>query len=578
MVAAVGGQHDQVDAYLRQFESMRAQRIDFDVKWQMVSDYIRPRRDFSITQRPNQLRPHKVTSSVATNASNRLVALLLAYLIDQTRPNLMPNVKSGLVAAGRDTELEPEAQDYLGKLEWSMFDRMMLPRAQLMTRLGSMLQEYVDFGCGVIWTGRRRGFGPYFNARPLQACWWSENEEGEIDTLYFRMMLPIYRVLQRWDKARALQGWDQAKIPDERALTPVLICCQPRLGGKYGAVVENKPFAYVTIAEEKKAVIDTSGYDSFPYAVFRNNPLAGNAYAEGQGCHVLPDVMVLNHLQQSIENAASQKASPAIATPARMFGKTLDRRPGAINSYNPAGLGLAKANDAIIKLDFTGDITEAVNLKQSLIADIELGYYTDWLRIPQSGNPPTKAEIDDRRDMRMSGMSSIVANMGMPMSLIGDRIQEAMMAEGQIPPPPASLRGVNVDWEYVGPLATEQLRGLVRAGLELLNATGLAAQIDQAAAHAVDAEEVLRTIAEGLGTPTRSLKSREFVAAARAQIALEQKQQANAAKLALAAKAAADGGSAINAIAGAQAQGQDGGGAAPAAFAPATPFNQPVAA
>jgi hypothetical protein len=43
-----------------------------------------------------------------------------------------------------------------------------------------MLKEYVDFGCGVLWTGRRRGFGPYFNARSLHASWWS-GERGRRD-------------------------------------------------------------------------------------------------------------------------------------------------------------------------------------------------------------------------------------------------------------------------------------------------------------------------------------------------------------------------------------------------------------
>jgi hypothetical protein len=85
-----------------------------------------------VTQRPNQLRPHRVVNSTATNASNRMMALALSYLIDTTRPFLLPNVKSGLVAAGRDTDLDDASMDYLGKLEWRCSTGMMLPRAGLM--------------------------------------------------------------------------------------------------------------------------------------------------------------------------------------------------------------------------------------------------------------------------------------------------------------------------------------------------------------------------------------------------------------------------------------------------------------
>lgn len=571
-------------SYIDQFESLKQARSDFDRKWQLVSDYILPRRDFTVqTRLPNQLRPHRVTSSVATNANTRLAALLLAYLVDPTRPFLLPNVKKGLVVAGRDTELQSEGLDYLGGLEWQLFDHMMLPKAQLMLRLGSMLKEFCAFGCGVIWTGRRRGFGPYFNARPVQACWWSENEEGEIDTLYFRMMLPLHRVFARWPSAKGPGGWGDSAGKDlsEQELTPILLAVRPRPGGRYGAVADAKPFSYCAVAEEKALILEESGYDSFPYAVFRYDPMPGVAYAEGPGCQVLPDVMVLNHLRQAIENAASQKATPPLAMPARMFGRVLDRRPGATNIYNPAGLGIQRADQAIIKLDFTGDVSGAREFCTDLTNDIELGYMTDWLRLRESGDM-TAEEVGERRDMRLRGMSSIVANCEAPMGVIGDRSLDVMKAEGFIAPPPAQLGGVNVDWEYAGPLAVAQLRGNVQAVLQLLNARGVVAGQDPAAAQAVDLEEGLRVIAEGLATPTRLMVSRQKVDQLRQQMAQRQQQQEDAQKLATVAGAANDGAQGISALAGAANQGQAAGGGGAAPFAPvapfAGPFQQPVAA
>ncbi|HEV2530946.1 portal protein [Phenylobacterium sp.] len=579
---AIIGATREVDDYLRQFETLRLNRVDYDRKWQLVSDYILPRRDFSVTQRPNQLRPHRVTSSTATNSNTRLAALLLAYLVDPTRPFLLPNVKRGLAMAGRSTDLDAAGLDYLSNLEWSIFDHLMLPRAQLMLRLNSMLKEFCAFGCGVLWTGRRRGFGPYFNSRPVQACWWSENEEGVIDTLYFKMMLPLYRVFARWPAAAELQGWKQiaekqGRTADEMELTSIVIACRPRPGGKGGAVAEAKPFAYVVIAEDKKAVIETSGYDSFPYSVFRYDPMPGQAYAEGPGCQVLPDVMVLNHLQQGIENSASQKAEPALAVPARMFGKSLDRRPGAINSYNPAGLGLQRADQAILKLDFTGNPTEAIAFRKELINDIEIGYFTDWLRLREAGDM-TAEEVNERRDLRLRGMSSIVANCEQPMSVLGDRSLEALAAEGVLAPAPPSIAKADVDWEYAGPLAVAQLSGNVRSMLQLLNAWALTSKADPAAGQTVDLEESLRVIADGLGTPASVLRSRAAVAQARAQQAQQQQDQHQAEIAAKAGQAVGAAGQGMAAVAGA---GQDQGapppptaGGPPAPFAPASPFAQ----
>lgn len=573
----------EVDNWLQQFADMRSDRSNWDRKCQLVSDYILPRRDFSTTQRPNQIRPHRVTSSVATNANTRMAAWLLTYLIDPTRPFLLPNVKRGLVASGRPTDLEDDAQDYLTQLQWSVFDHMMLPKAQLMQRLGSMLKEFCAFGCGVMWTGRKRGFGPYFNARPVQACWWSENEEGEIDTLYFKMLLPLHRVFQRFPEARTVEGWaDKVDKPaSDLQLTPIILGCRPRAGGQAGAVVENKPYAFVAISEEKKVVLETSGYDSFPYGVYRYDPMPGSAYAEGVGCQVLPDVMVLNHLQEAIESGASQKAAPAIAVPARMFGRQLDRRPTAVNAYNPQGLGLMRADQAIIKLDFSGDITEAKELIQVLTNNIELGYFTDWLRLRESGDM-TAEEVGERRDLRLRGAASIVANCELPMTIMGDRCLEIMNEERLTAPAPASIAGTEVDWEYAGPLAVAQLRGNVQASLQLMNAAALVDKNDPGAGKAVNHEELLRVIAESLAAPTRVMNSRQKVAADRAAEAHAQMQQMNAAKLAQVAGAARDGGQGLSSMADAAQTAGGPPGAPPmpgggGGFAPASPFAGPSA-
>jgi hypothetical protein len=166
---------------------------------------------------------------------------------------------------------------------------MMLPRAQLMLRLGSMLKEFCAFGCGVIWTGRRRGFGPYYNTRPVQACWWSENEEGAIDTLYFKMLLPLYRVFQRWPQARQVTGWASKDDKMRRRGAHVDPDRLPAARRRpCGAVAEAKPFAYVAIAESEKAILETSGYDSFPYAVFRYDRCRATPIPRGRAARSSP--------------------------------------------------------------------------------------------------------------------------------------------------------------------------------------------------------------------------------------------------------------------------------------------------
>lgn len=564
-----------VDRYLERFDSLRTGRAQYDQRWQMVSDYILPRRDFSVASRPNQLRPHRVTSSLATSLNTRLAAFLLGYWLDASRPWLLPNVARGLAVTGRDTDLDDSSLRYLDSLAWNVFDHMMRPKGMLMLRGGQMLKEFCAFGCGVIWQGRKRGFGPIFNSRALGASWWSENEEGKIDCLYYRLSLPIYRVIERWPDAAPL--WRNASgqgKTDELAFTDVILCCQPRPGGKPGAVAVAKPFEFVAVSMEKKAVLEESGYDSFPYAVFRYDPRPGEAYAEGPGCGVLPDVMVLNHLQQVMEAGASDKGMPPLAMPARMFARALDRRPGAINHYNPSSLGLQRAGDAVVKLDFTGDLSEAAALIPQLKEDIQLGYFADWMKLRTTGDM-TAEEVNAWKDINNQGMSSIVANLEAPSSDMGDRALEIMKAEGSVPPPPNMLGGLDVDWEYAGPMALFRRQRQVNIGLQLINMRGLISEQDSAAARAIDLEAVARMSVTAMGAPPNVTNSVAKVQAAREADAHAAEQQANAQKLALAAKAASDGGSAASSAASAvQTMAPPQGPGADAPFAPAAPFAQ----
>jgi len=585
---------NEVDHYLRYFHSLRVDRAHYDRKWQLCSDYILARRDFTVATRPNQLRPHRITSQVATQANARSAAFVLAYLIDPTRPNLLPNVKRGLAMAGRETCLDDDSLQYVNDVAWSVFDRMMLPRARLMLSLNAMLQEFCCFGCGVIWTGRKRGFGPYYQARPLEACWWCENEEGEVDTLYFRQLMPVWRIIQRWPKAGRCEGWEHlAERPDshdEQTMSPVLVCVEPREGGLYGAVGQAKPFKYVVIAEEKKAILDESGFDSFPYAVFRYNNFPGRAYSEGMGVGVLAEVMVLNHLQMAIEDIVEQKAMPPLAWPARMFPKPLDRRPGAPNAYNPAGLGIQSAKDAIIKLDLTGDPSGVLEHIKYLTDVVERGYFVDWMNLRESGDM-TAEEVTERRDIRLRGMASIVSNCEMPMTTLGDRTLDGLREEMMLPRPvPAGVAGALVDWEYAGPLAIAQLRGNVQSLLQLIQARGLVAGQDPPAAQVVNLETTLRAIHSGLGLPQGAVNSEKTVQAFRTQMEAQQQQAADAAKLKTVADAAKSGAGAASDLADAHstiagaggAGGPAGGGAppglpAPAGAAPFAPTN-PLAA
>jgi len=531
-----------VKAIMRRWDELKAARLDRESEWQLIADYFMPRKSMTLPLRQGQLRRRRIATGVGMSALKRSTALITAYMVDVAQPFIKPNVDRGLVQSGRRPELDAAARDFLETVEWGVFDRMMLPQGGFLSGVARTNLELAGFGTGVLWTGRRRGFGPRYQARPLRACWIAESEDGEIDTLYFAYRLPAWRCVRRFPAALAVKKIRELAEDDKKANTPVelLHVVEPRDGGAAGAVATRKPFADVVVAWEHKAVLEEGGYESFPYSVPRLNVEEGSCYGTGLAWEALPDVMVYNHLQAAVERGVELRNEPPLMYPERMFGKPLDRRPGAANPYDQAGLGFGTAKDAIQKLDIAGDVSVGDAYLQRLQANIEKAFYVDWMSLRDNGNV-TAEEIRERRDLRLKAMSSIVPSIDRDLiGRAGDRTLEAMIEEQLIPDPPPSLRGIEVDWDYAGPLAMAQRQGQGDAIVRLLGAATQAHNLDPSATAVLALEEGLRALAEAWGAPPAALRSREEVEQVRAEMAQQRQDEAAAREAATQAQAFRD--------------------------------------
>ncbi len=535
----------------RQFEILKTARLDREGEWQLIADAFMPRKDFTLRQRPTELRRRRLTSSVPTVALARGAALLVAHLIDHTRPFIRANVKRGLVAAGRATNLDDPSRDYLNGLEWTIHDAMMLPRSGFLTSVSRMAMELEGFGTAIMWATRKRGYGPRYQSLPLRACWIGEDDEGMVDTLFYQFTIPIYMAVNRWPD-HGVEAWRKAMSDededDKRQKVTITRAVYPRMYGVHGAVAQAKPFAEVYFCENEKAVLEESGYDSFPGAVPRLNVEEGSAYGTGMAWQALPEALVLNALQDGIERGVALKLDPPLMVPKRMFAKALDRRPGTVQTYDPASLSFMNAQQAIQRIDIAGDVTLASDYLRRLEQNVEQAFFIDWMRLRDSGTM-TAEEVRERRNMRISAMSAIVP--GVDRDLMGptaDRTLEILDAEGYIESPPETLGGVDVEWDYLGPLAIAQLKGQADAISQAMQAVMVGKEIDPQAAYVFDVEEGLRAVADALALPPSTTRSREAVAERRAQeeqaAALAQQSQL----INQAAAAVRDGGQGINSL------------------------------
>ena len=526
---------------LRRWSDLKAIRVGWESTWQEVANYFLPRRDFTLQRFPGELRDRRLLDATGMIDTDRLAAMLFGWLISPAMPFVRPSVERGLIAAGRQVELEGDARDWLDGVQWSMFDHFMAVQSGFKVAAYETLSEYVAFGTGILWTGSKARFGARYQSRPLQSCWIAANADDEVDTVYYAFTLPAHRVLAKWPAAAELDCVKRADRHSEHLGVKLLLAVEPRPGGIYGGIAQAKPWRSVLVAVEDQAVLEESGYDSFPYSVPRFYLKPGEVYGYGPGHVALPDVRMLNAVMETILNGAELKVRPPIMAPLRLFAKPIDRRQGAVNYYQTNQLGLQTAEQAVRVLNVAGDIAFGVDFIRELRSQVDLAFYVDWMRLREN-SAMTATEVNDRRDMRLRGMGPIVGRAESDlMGPCADRTFEVNMREGAFGQAPASLRGLDVTWGYAGPMALAQLGGQADAVTSLFAAAEAVAQFDPAAAKVVDGEEGLRILGDAKGGPPALLRTRTAMAELRDRQAKQEQDAATAATQESQARALAAG-------------------------------------
>ncbi len=526
---AIAGEKTLAQQVLRRWEDLKTLRIGWESTWDEISAYVMPRRDFNVPKFPGELQHRRLLDATAMIAADRLAAMTFGFLVSSTAPFVRPDLHNSMRSAGLPPELDDADADWLDGVQWSMFNHFMLAKSGFKTAGFETLTETVAFGTGIMRTGLKPGLGARYQSLPLRNCWLAADENDEIDTLYYAFSLPAWRLKQRYPETAELDCVKRAGERSDNEGVKLLLAVEPREGGRRGAMSNAKPWRSALIVVEGKVCIEDKGYESFPYSVPRFYVKPGEVYGYGPGHLALPDARLLNAVMESVIRGAELRVDPPLMVPLRLFAQAIDRRRGAVNYYNAGQLGLQNADQAVRSLNVGGDVTLGVELVRELRLQLDAAFYVDWMRLRESAQM-TATEVNDRRDMRLRGMSPIVGRIEADfMGPTADRTFEVNAGElhfGQIP---ETLAGLDIQWGYTGPMALAQLQAQRESITLSLALAEQVAKHDPAAARVIDAEEALRVFGDSVGLSPAVMRSREAVAKMREAQERQEQEAATAA-------------------------------------------------
>lgn len=499
------------------FEELKNERIKFQPRWTEAQEFVDSAiLDWNtlgtVPKAPNRY------SSLPCNYLNVLVNGLVGYSIS-------PNIVWFKLSLQDQTAL-----NLYGVKDWlETCEEIMLAKfnaSNLYTQAAKFISDAAVIGHGVmlidedIKQQRLR-----YTKLPANEIYLDINEYGEVDTVYRRYNMTVRNCISFFgeDKVDTKVREDYKDPKKWNNPVEIIQAVFPRqdYNPEYKDAT-NKPVAVFWIDNTNHKIIDESGYDDIPYAVFYWDRYPGFAYGSSPAQNAICDIKGLNIAKKTSWTIAQTSAEPPMKI-------SEDIREVNIT---PRGHTYITSADQIIEPIRTGEnYPITLEVLEGMKQDIKDWFNVDFfLMLQQKTAQMTATEVMELQGEKAATLSNLIVNLNEALLKIIQRSFEILYNAGEFPEVPVALQeagfggGMKVD--FVGPLAQAQKKYHTMGGTaQALNIAGPIMQMFPNAADFIDGDVLMKAALEGQGMPQRVIREEDDVKKLRQERAIAQQEQ-----------------------------------------------------
>ena len=516
---------------------MRGARANFDWHWQEVADYMLPSREFTRSNAPGRKRLTRIYNTLPVLACEQLAGGLHGML---TSPALR---WFQLQVWSRDLRQDADAAEWFADTTDRLYDHFNSQSAGFATAAHEFYLDIAAFGTAVMYVPDLGPRGAGYRSVPLSECYFAEGPDGRIDTIYRCYKMTARQVVATWPNAGDASFRKRA---DEKPDDPVEIvhAVTPKPAGEKG-----QAFVSRYVMRAPAFVLEKGGYKDFPFVVARWTKRSGEIYGNGAGMNALPDVKLLNKIEEVTLRAGQKAVDPPLMMPDDGFLNPLDTRPGGVNVFRA---GLMGENDRISPLNTGARPDLGEHMAERAETRVKSIFYSDWMNLPRQPNM-TATEVIQRRDEMLRLLGPMVSRL--TAELLGPLLERTFrihLENALLAPIPRQLAGAEWRVEYLSPLAISQKSNDADAVLRWFQVASQMAGVDPSVLDTMDMGEAARFLADRYNAPPSLMRSREEAAALKQQREEVMAAQMQAQQMESLARTAKTGGQALGEFAAVQ--------------------------
>lgn len=496
---------------LDRYNKADAQRAPFLNDWMDIRDLVRP---ISVgynkmTGSYTTLRTQFMYDGTAPDALGELAAALHSYTTNPAERWFEIGIEDQY-----DLTQDPDALEWLERISDIIYYYYCREDAMMNQALHEVYLDVASFGTGVLcqeWSSVIRGI--LFRSFPVTDCFFLENNEGRVDSIFRQVLWNLRQVEQEF-------GFIPEKLAREKNQErqfEILHCTFPRTDRVPGNPFQKgKAIGSVWISVSTKELLRVSGYDSSPYHTPRWTKLAGEIYGRGPAKICLPDIKMLNAMEKTMLKAGQKAVDPPLVLANEGFLLPIKTSPGAL-IYKEVGTENPEP------LKFEGNLQWGLEQSNQKREFIKRCFYAEWIKMEKENVEMTAYEVQDRREEKLRLMAPMLGRL--VSELHGPMIQRSyslLSDRGLIPPAPIGLAGKTLKVGYRSPASRAQLGVKAISMSKFLQELLPFAQVDPGIMDTVDMDRYAQEMAIARGVPRVILRSKEEIDSLR-----QEKQQAN---------------------------------------------------
>jgi hypothetical protein len=522
--------------------------------WQDITELCLPRKsNVTLRRTPGRTQTERMSDSTAAHAIELLSASMQGSLTSGSIRWFYYRIRG--LQYGKDVEtdqwLEITSNMSYDELKQSNFNSEAHEFYTDLASVGTaaMFIERKDPRPGQPWQGVR------FKTLPPGTYAVDENEDGVVDTLYYKYTLTARQAAEKFTlaklpdimKRQLLSGQE----PDRKFdFVNGIFPRKDKWADARGSQITPKAWASLHFSLDEPTTVKEGGYEEFPFAVGRWTKSSDEKYGRSPAFTVLADVKTLNKLVELKLRALANKVLPPM----------LQRDNGVLGGIKlyPGGGTIVRDMEAVKPLMTDNGGIEAGMLQEDrLQTAVRRGFFADQLQL-QDGPQMTATEVQVRYELMQRILGPTLGRLEVEfLEPVISRVYKMLERAKRLPEPTAWMAKQNAkfDVEYEGPLQRAQRLGDVVSTQRFLQVAIPLSELDPEVTDNLDSDKLFRLLGRDTGaSPTifRSEKDRDERRAARRK---QQADQQAAAQSAEQMKAMGAGAPALKALVEAQQQG-----------------------